>query len=541
MKKNILVVKTFYKKQDSRHVPVECIGMKKPMAKTYQGVLKVIFNYYSTLYTPVESLRSKFLTYDQIKLANSTISLTELLSFCRSFLIVPNLLSQAGVNFAWQRQRQRTSDVLRKSNRLDFSNFVEVLARIGVLAFPKEKDLPSRVEKLIKFLDLENFCKFDLLINVMKRVSQGNLKKNYNSEELKNIIEARNVTLKRKFLRRKPSSYSFNFFAGKNAVMRFKKINLYPFRSNLRFYKKNILPLNLHSFRDERRFLLPPSSVQSVLAIQGKIKVAEDSWKTNLTKDMQKKSLGSPNKSVKFNRADTKKSLLSNNDTKIKHMKRSQSVPIIMKEENKENTDSEYSFQAQNYSSTETQISDYEALDLDASKLQVYPSYRKVRSINVFKKQKLKTKYLKEDANFFSEVAAPLHRFVTREVKNPWMGYAKAEIKSHRMQRNRKYKFKVCVLSQADRIIFIGVRIITSFECPFLRCEVDANKAAVGMTKSIFFLIDKNTTNIETPFEGSILISCIKKNVEICSTEVPFWLHWESKNVSEQRRIDLES
>lgn len=99
------------------------------------GSLQLIFNFYSTMNAPERSMRKRFLTYSEIDLANTTLNLAEILCFAKDFGIIPKLLTTQGLNFAWQRQRQKTIPILLRKNRIDYDNFVEILARCSVLCY----------------------------------------------------------------------------------------------------------------------------------------------------------------------------------------------------------------------------------------------------------------------------------------------------------------------------------------------------------------------------------------------------------------------
>ena len=162
----LFLVKTFY---SPASYSTRTISGNRP------GSLQLLFNYYSTLLQPSQVFCgtgvARCLTYADIQLANTHVSLPELTRFAKTFGIIPHLLSLQGVHYAWQ--RQKFENVGREnSTMLDYDGFVEVLARCALLAFPDLEDPRDRVKALALFLDLKNTRKYRKAIATMKRFEQ---------------------------------------------------------------------------------------------------------------------------------------------------------------------------------------------------------------------------------------------------------------------------------------------------------------------------------------------------------------------------------
>lgn len=138
------------------------------------GTLRIIFEYYSRLLTPTSvntglTEGNAPLTLALIEVANNTISLTELVTFACNYGIVPNIISHAGLHFAWQRQRRTRSN--EHPTELDYPSFVQVLARCALIAF--EGDPKSRVDQFIAFMDLPNTAKHIAMLEALEKTRNG--------------------------------------------------------------------------------------------------------------------------------------------------------------------------------------------------------------------------------------------------------------------------------------------------------------------------------------------------------------------------------
>mmetsp|Transcript_2608 Transcript_2608/g.5068 ORF Transcript_2608/g.5068 Transcript_2608/m.5068 type:complete len:564 (-) Transcript_2608:5-1696(-) len=134
------------------------------------GSLKLLFQYYCRLLTPTGGAEG--LTLENIQVANDTISLQELTCFVCNFKIVPNLVSHAGVHFAWQRQRRaREND--EHPTELNYMAFVEVLVRVALIAFDELENPKERVWEMAAYLDLEHVDKYRRMIKSLEQSRNG--------------------------------------------------------------------------------------------------------------------------------------------------------------------------------------------------------------------------------------------------------------------------------------------------------------------------------------------------------------------------------
>ncbi|GBG34226.1 UDP-N-acetylglucosamine transferase subunit ALG14-like [Hondaea fermentalgiana] len=138
------------------------------------GTLRLIFDYYASLLTP-NAVNTGLtdanapLTLALIEVANNTISLTELVTFASNYGLVPDIISHAGLHFAWQRQRRTCSN--EHPTELDYAAFVEVLARCALIAF--QGDAKARIDQLIDLLDLRNTRKHAAMLEALEKTRNG--------------------------------------------------------------------------------------------------------------------------------------------------------------------------------------------------------------------------------------------------------------------------------------------------------------------------------------------------------------------------------
>jgi hypothetical protein len=129
------------------------------------GSLSLAFHFYAKLFSPEVQLANKghgsSLTYDSIRFANTTISLGELLCFATDFGLMPSAISRDAVLFAWQRHQRwkKHMDASYRGNELRYDDFVEVLVRCALIAFPSIASARERVEALSRLLRLHD-CKW---------------------------------------------------------------------------------------------------------------------------------------------------------------------------------------------------------------------------------------------------------------------------------------------------------------------------------------------------------------------------------------------
>lgn len=133
--------------------------------------LVLIFSFYAKLQNPSTQMQKGGLTYDEIKLANETLSFYELLLLLRDFNVLPKLITKDELLFLWKVGNiQRISNGKGSLRMLDIQEFVDMLAKIAVFAYNKpglrqmvislngEMITPlEQVQSLIAYLHLEDY------------------------------------------------------------------------------------------------------------------------------------------------------------------------------------------------------------------------------------------------------------------------------------------------------------------------------------------------------------------------------------------------
>lgn len=100
------------------------------------GSLRLSFDFYAKIFSPNKQFTRHHLTYDEIRHANTTMSLGEFWFFAHDFDIVPRLLQKADVQFVWNRGRATGADGCH-AQELDFDQFVVFLTQLALLAFAR--------------------------------------------------------------------------------------------------------------------------------------------------------------------------------------------------------------------------------------------------------------------------------------------------------------------------------------------------------------------------------------------------------------------
>jgi hypothetical protein len=100
--------------------------------------LASIFYFYAKLQNPVTQMQKQSLTYDEIHIANETLSFYELLLLCRDFEILPKLITKEELKFLWKVSNiQRLREGKPPLRHLRLADFAELLSRAAILAYNK--------------------------------------------------------------------------------------------------------------------------------------------------------------------------------------------------------------------------------------------------------------------------------------------------------------------------------------------------------------------------------------------------------------------
>jgi len=196
---SFISIKTAYNSNDyMTHLPQRAptslrIGMNG-------GSLEQIFVFYAKLQKPGVQKMKKSLTFDEVNQANTTLSYFEFLCAVRDFDIVPNIITKNDVNGIWKccksrrGQRSTPESVLNevrqsegrrtgslggglssaitdnasatlhfasllttaRSSQLEFSDFLEILCYVALVAFNRKEDPEDKVRALVTFMHLDD-------------------------------------------------------------------------------------------------------------------------------------------------------------------------------------------------------------------------------------------------------------------------------------------------------------------------------------------------------------------------------------------------
>jgi len=129
-------------------------------------------------------------------MANDSIDMGELILFCSNYGLTPDIISQAAVVFAWQRQKR-----FMDKTELDYPAFVDVLARIALISFQHIEEPINRIREFISFMELENIDKHrDILLQVEKS-RNGGYRPTHRANMEKTIFQNESSQIETKFNR----------------------------------------------------------------------------------------------------------------------------------------------------------------------------------------------------------------------------------------------------------------------------------------------------------------------------------------------------
>ena len=139
---------------------------RKKRRRSRSEALWVAFDFYSKLQPPAQQLAQRGATYDEMKACNERLSFFELLQFCRDFEIVPSLVCKQALDVVWRlcaadhdhssdkchfRHTDHSRGHVRDCGML-FPEFLRLLVRLALVAFPQEEDPRLAARRLADFL-----------------------------------------------------------------------------------------------------------------------------------------------------------------------------------------------------------------------------------------------------------------------------------------------------------------------------------------------------------------------------------------------------
>eukprot|EP00607_Mallomonas_marina_P011094 CAMPEP_0182424852 /NCGR_PEP_ID=MMETSP1167-20130531/11112_1 /TAXON_ID=2988 /ORGANISM="Mallomonas Sp, Strain CCMP3275" /LENGTH=710 /DNA_ID=CAMNT_0024604971 /DNA_START=42 /DNA_END=2174 /DNA_ORIENTATION=+ len=99
------------------------------------ATLRTIFNFYSKFQPPAGS---QTLSFNERAIANETLSLFELVVFCRNFQVIPKLITKEELTFLWKTVNiERIKSGVGVKQVIDYEEFKLFLVRIAVFAYTK--------------------------------------------------------------------------------------------------------------------------------------------------------------------------------------------------------------------------------------------------------------------------------------------------------------------------------------------------------------------------------------------------------------------
>lgn len=165
---------------------------------TAPGPLKIIFDFYAALFPPQKQTGKKAPSYDDIRVANTTLCYGEALHMCKDFHLIPHLMTSGDLTYIWRillgsHLRPHPEDAAKTAammaqgqyedkdlkpaggfagsagaepfrNALHFEQFLELLVRIALLVYSRppvnlQAGPTRRVEALVAFMGLNSMLK----------------------------------------------------------------------------------------------------------------------------------------------------------------------------------------------------------------------------------------------------------------------------------------------------------------------------------------------------------------------------------------------
>lgn len=151
------------------------------------GSIPVVFGFYGKLQTPAAQLAQGGLTYEEIRNCNNRLSFFELLSFCRDFAVIPDLVTKQNLEYIWRviiAEHNRSTDRAHfrhadfglgqmRDAGIDLDEFQAALVRIALIAFAETPEVA--VNKLVEYLELGDVNKVKRVIRTKGREMQGRM------------------------------------------------------------------------------------------------------------------------------------------------------------------------------------------------------------------------------------------------------------------------------------------------------------------------------------------------------------------------------
>lgn len=154
-----------------------------PRPREIVGSIPIVFGFYGKLQTPAAQLAQGGLTYEEIRNCNNRLSYFELLSFCRDFGVVPDLVTKQNLEYIWRvivadhnrstTHFQHQGPGQMRDAGIDLDEFQAALVRIGLIAFRETPEVA--VGKLVDYLKLGDVNKVKRVIRTKGRETQGRM------------------------------------------------------------------------------------------------------------------------------------------------------------------------------------------------------------------------------------------------------------------------------------------------------------------------------------------------------------------------------